>query len=174
MITIPRPHPGEFAPYYQQYIDKVPEGSLLETLSRQMKETAALLRGIPESKALHRYAPGKWSIKEVANHVCDAERIFSYRALRIARQDATALPGFDENAYAPASHADARPLGDIVAELEAIRAATLALFRGMEPAALTRTGTASGSGFSVRALAYIITGHERHHIGIVKDRYLKT
>jgi uncharacterized damage-inducible protein DinB len=172
MITIPRPNSSEFPPYYQQYIDKVPEGSLLETLSRQGKETAALLRGVPESKALHRYAPGKWSVKEVVNHVCDAERIFSYRALRFAREDATALAGFDENAYAPASRADARPLADIVAELEAIRAATLALFRGMEPAALTRSGTASGNGLSVRAVAYIIAGHERHHIGIVKERYL--
>jgi uncharacterized damage-inducible protein DinB len=171
--AIARPEATEYAPYYGTYVTKVPEGNLLEILERQRTETQGLLAGLADARALHRYAPGKWSVKEVIGHITDAERIFCYRALRIARGDETPLPGFDENAYTPAGRFDARPLADLAAELDAVRRATLALFRGLESDALTRRGTASNHGVSVRALAYIIAGHERHHVSILRERYLK-
>lgn len=169
--TIPRPAAAEYAPYYGRYIDKVPEGDLLGTLEDQARETQTLLAGLSDAKALHRYAPGKWSIKEVIGHVTDAERVFSYRALRFARADSTALPGFDENAWVPPGNFDARALKDLAAELDAVRRATIALFRGLDPAALARGGTASDNPVSVRAIAWIIAGHERHHVALLHERY---
>jgi len=169
--AIPRPVAAEYAPYYGRYIDKVPDGDLLRTLEDQGRETQAVLAGLSEAKALHRYAPGKWSVKEVIGHVTDTERVFSYRALRFARGDATALPGFDENAWVPAGSFDARSLADLAAELDAVRRATLALFRGLDAAALARRGTASDNAVSVRAIALIIAGHERHHVALLHERY---
>jgi hypothetical protein len=169
--AIPRPAAAEYDPYYGRYIDKVPEGDLLRTLEAQARETQALLAGLSDAKALHRYAPGKWSIKEVIGHVADTERVYSYRALRFARADATALPGFDENAWVPAGNFDARPVADLAAELDAVRRATLALFRGLDAAALARRGTANDAAVSVRAIAWIIAGHERHHVALLHERY---
>lgn len=169
--AIPRPVAAEYAPYYGRYIDKVPDGDLLRTLEDQGRETQAVLAGLSEAKALHRYAPGKWSVKEVIGHVTDTERVYSYRALRFARGDATALPGFDENAWVPAGSFDARSLADLAAELDAVRRATLALFRGLDAAALARRGTASDNAVSVRAIAWIIAGHERHHVALLHERY---
>jgi hypothetical protein len=169
--AIPRPAAAEYDPYYGRYIDKVPEGDLLRTLEAQARETQALLAGLSDAKALHRYAAGKWSIKEVIGHVADTERVYSYRALRFARADATALPGFDENAWVPAGNFDARPLADLAAELDAVRRATLALFRGLDAAALARRGTANDAAISVRAIAWIIAGHERHHVALLHERY---
>ena len=169
--AIPRPAAAEYDPYYGRYIDKVPEGDLLRTLEDQARETQALLAGLSDAKALHRYAPGKWSIKEVIGHVADTERVYSYRALRFARADATSLPGFDENAWVPAGDFDARPLADLAAELDAVRRATLALFRGLDAAALARRGTANDAAVSVRAIAWIIAGHERHHVALLHERY---
>ena len=171
-VAIPRPAAVEYAPYYGKYIDKVPEGDLLRTLEGQARETQALLAGLSEARALHRYAPGKWSIKEVIGHVSDAERVFSYRALRFARADATVLPGFDENAWVPAGNFDGRSLKELAAELDAVRRSTIALFRGLDAAALARRGTASDNAVSVRAIAWIIAGHERHHVGLLHERYL--
>ncbi|HET7296801.1 MAG TPA: DinB family protein [Gemmatimonadales bacterium] len=169
--TIPRPAAVEYAPYYGRYIDKVPEGDLLGTLEDQARETQTLLAGLSDAKALHRYAPGKWSVKEVIGHVTDAERVFCYRALRFARADSTPLPGFDENAWVPPGNFDARALKDLAAELDAVRRATIALFRGLDPAALARGGTASDNPVSVRAIAWIIAGHERHHVALLHERY---
>ena len=169
---IPRPDTTEYAPYYGTYVTKVPEGDVLQLLESQRKETQALLAGMPDARALHRYAPGKWSIKEVIGHIADAERIFCYRALRFAREDKTPLPGFDENAYTPAGRFDARPMADLAAELDTVRRATITLFRGLEREALARRGMASNHEVSVRALAYIIAGHERHHVMILRERYL--
>ena len=169
--AIPRPAAAEYDPYYGRYIDKVPEGDLLRTLEDQARETQSLLAGLSDAKALHRYAPGKWSIKEVIGHVADTERVYSYRALRFARADATALPGFDENAWVPAGNFDARPLADLAAELDAVRRTTLALFRGLDAAALARRGTANDAAVSVRAIAWIIAGHERHHVALLHERY---
>jgi len=169
--VIPRPAAAEYASYYARYIDKVPEGDLLRTLENQARETQALLAGLSDAKALHRYAPGKWSIKEVIGHVTDTERVFSYRALRFARADATALPGFDENAWVPPGKFDARSLKDLAAELDAVRRATIALFRGLDAAALARRGTANDNAVSVGAIAWIIAGHERHHVALLHERY---
>ena len=173
MTAIARPDATEHAPYYAKYIEKVPQGDLLSILERQRQETATLLKGIPESKAGHRYAPGKWSIKEVVGHVNDAERVFSYRAMRIARGDATPLASFEQDQFVAAGNFDARSLADLAAEFDAIRRATIALLKSFEAEAISRRGTASGKEVSTRALAYIIAGHERHHIDIVKERYLK-
>jgi uncharacterized damage-inducible protein DinB len=172
-VTIPRPEPSEYVPYYQTYISKVPaKGDLLTVLEDQRRETQQLLAGLSEAKALHRYAPGKWSIKEVVGHVMDSERVFCYRALRFARADDKPLQGFDEKAWVPAGQFDARSLKDLAAELDLVRRATIALFSGLDGAALTRRGTANNNPISVRALAWIIAGHERHHVGIVRERYL--
>lgn len=171
--TIPRPDASEYAPHYAAYVTKVPEGNLFTILEAQRRGTQDLLAAIPEGRTLHRYAPGKWSIKEVVGHVADSERVFSYRALRFARGDRTPLPGFDENTYVPAGQFDARALPDLAAELDAIRHATIALFAGLDLEALARQGPANDKEVSVRALAYIIAGHERHHVGILRERYLK-
>ena len=170
--VITRPATDEYAPYYGTYIGKVPDGDVRALLSSQLVETLALIRSIPESRGGHRYAPDKWSIKEVLGHIVDSERIFSYRALRIGRGDATPLPGFEQNDYAPMGGFDARTLSDLADELAAVRQATTLLFAHFDGAALERRGTASGNPVSVRALAYIIAGHERHHVGILKTRYL--
>lgn len=170
-MTIPRPAPSEYAQHYAGYVDRVPEGDVLGRLAWQIDETRALLRDLPPSRAVHRYATGKWSVAEVVGHVADAERIFAYRALRFARGDATPLSPFDENAYVPAGGFDHRTLADLVDELTAVRQASLALFRGMPSDAFARSGVASGRPVSVRALVYIIAGHELHHVAILRERY---
>jgi len=167
-----RPSASEHNVYYQPYVAEVPEGDLLDILAAQRDSTAVVLAAIPEAKAGYRYAPEKWSIKEVIGHISDAERVFAYRALRIARADVTPLPGFDENAWVPAAGFDRRTLADLAAELRAVRESTLALFRGFDPGAWSRLGTASGHPVSVRALAWILTGHERHHLRVLHERYL--
>jgi hypothetical protein len=170
--VIPRPEPSEYLPYYETYISKVPKGNLLKVLEDQRGETQDLLAGLSEAKALHRYAPGKWSIKEVIGHLADTERVFCYRALRFARADDTALAGFDEKAWVPAGMFDSRSLESLAAELDAVRRATLALFRGLDTTALARRGTANNNAVTVRALAWIIAGHERHHVALLHERYL--
>jgi hypothetical protein len=168
---IQRPATSEYASAYAGYVNAVPDGDVLELLEKQGRETQATLRGVSEKESRHRYAPGKWSIREVVGHVNDAERVFTYRALRFARGDTTALPSFDENAWGDATNADARALEEHCHEMAAIRASTLALFRGFSPEHFTRTGPASGHTISVRALAYIVAGHERHHLRILRERY---
>lgn len=167
-----RPAPDEFAPYYGRYIDKVPDGDIVATLRDQVGATLAVLRAIPDAKAGHRYAPDKWSIREVVGHLSDAERIFTYRALRIARGDETPLPGFDENAFVSRARLDARSFAGLIDEYAAVRAATVALFDSLFPEEWTRRGIASDKGVSVRALAWITAGHERHHLEILRARYL--
>lgn len=169
---IRRPDAAEYAPFYETYVSKVPAGDLLTILEEQHGETQHLLAGIPEAQALKRYAPGKWSIKEVVAHLMDSERVFGYRALRFARGDETPLPGFDEKTYAAAGNFDRRSLQDLAAEFAAVRRASLALLRSFDTAALARHGTANNKEISVRALAYVIAGHERHHVEILRQRYL--
>jgi len=169
---IARPGTDEYAPYYGTYIGKVPDGDLRSMLSSQLTETLALIRSIPESRGGHRYAPDKWSIRQVLGHLADSERIFSYRALRIGRGDSTPLPGFEQDDYVPTGRFDDRTLRDLADELGAVRQATIHLLAHLDEAALERRGTASGKTVSVRALAYIIAGHELHHVGILKTRYL--
>lgn len=169
---IPRPDASEYLSYYGRYIDQVPEGDLLQTLRDQLDQTLSLVRGVDEARGGHRYAPGKWSIRDVLAHVIDAERIFAYRALRIARGDRTPLASFDENAYAQAANADARTLADLAQELEHVRRGNLLFLASLSDEALARRGTASDAEVSVRALAWIIAGHERHHATLLRERYL--
>ena len=171
-LTIQRPVPGEYAPFHAGYVAMVPDGDVLAMLKTQHSETVRLLSRLGEPKSRHRYAPGKWSIREVIGHLIDAERVFTYRALTFARGDKTPLPGFDENMWAAASNADSRTLKSLLDELKALRAATLALFRGFNAEQLARIGIASGHPVSVRGLLYVTTGHERHHIKILRERYL--
>ncbi len=171
-LMIAKPHPAEYAPYYGKYVSLVPDGDILQTLARQLKDTLALLRSIPESQGNSRYAPEKWSIKELTGHVIDTERIFGYRALRFARNDQTPLPGFEQDAYTVNAAFDDCPLDELATEFAHVREANLFLFRHLKKEAWERTGTASESEVSVRALAYIIAGHELHHMNILRTKYL--
>lgn len=167
-----RPSATEFNPYYARYIDAVPEGDLIETLRAQRDDTLTLVRSIPEDRAAHRYAPEKWTIRQVLLHVADVERVMGYRALRAARGDGTPLPGFDENAWAGIATGDGRTLASLASELAAVREATLWLLAGIDDSAAGRQVTANGNAVSVRALAWIIAGHERHHVRLLRERYL--
>jgi uncharacterized damage-inducible protein DinB len=166
-----RPAAAEHAPDFQKYVALVPDGPILAHLEERMVGTAELLQTLSEPQAMHRYAPGKWSVKEVIGHLADAERVFAYRALCVARDDQTPLPGFDEDSYAAKANTDRRPLPRIVEELRTVRAATLSLFGGFDAAAAARIGNANGIPVSVRALAWIIAGHELHHLGVLRERY---
>ena len=170
--TIPRPIAGEYLPYYDRYIERVPEGDVVAILAGQLGDTLALLRSIPAERSLHRYAADKWSMRDLVQHMADTERVMSYRALTIARGDTTALPGFEEADWARVAAADHREWPDLIAELEAVRAATLTLLRGLADDATARRGTANGATVTVSALAFIIAGHERHHVAILRERYL--
>jgi len=170
MSPIALPAADEHVQYYGKYIALVGPDSLA-ALESQARSTAALLAATPEAKGNHRYAEDKWSVKEVIGHLADGERVFSYRALRIARADTTELPGFDENTYVPAGRFDRRTLADIAAEFAAVRAATLALVRTLDEDALARRGSANNTPVSVRALVAIIAGHEAHHVGLLRERY---
>ena len=166
-----RPEPDEIPSFYVGYIKRVPETDPVTACASQIEETAGLLHGLSDTDARYRYGQGKWSIKEVVGHLADTERIMSYRALRIARGDTTPLPSFDENAYVPVANFDVRSLADLVGELRTVRTATLALLRTFDAEAWSRRGTASGKPVSVRALGFMIPGHERHHVEILRTRY---
>lgn len=172
--SLPRPGAGEHAEYYGRYIAKVPDGDLLLTLHRQLDEVVTFFGSIGEARGDHAYAPGKWTIKEVLAHVIDAERIFAYRALRIARGDQTPLAGFDENTFAPESLASSRTLADLAEEFVLVRRSNLAMLRSFTPEVGARRGTASGHAVSVRAIAWILAGHLAHHVQILRERYLPT
>jgi hypothetical protein len=166
------PEATEYAPYYGRYVSLIPEGDIVATLAEQLDSTLRLLRGVDESKAGHRYAADKWSIKELVGHVIDAERIFAYRALRFARNDRTELPGFEQDDYIQHAGFDARSLDDIAQEFEFVRRGNLLMLGHLDGSAWQRRGVASGGEVSVRALAYIMAGHERHHMDILRTRYL--
>jgi hypothetical protein len=172
-LTIPRPKADEHSPYYARYIDRVPDGDLIALLRDQLMDTVALLRGVPADREDFAYAEGKWTIKEVVGHIIDVERVMAYRALTFARNDATPLPGFDENSWVPAGNFGARTLTDLVEELQLVRAATVHFAKNLDDAMLARRGLANGQGVSVRALLYIIAGHERHHLALFRERYLQ-
>ncbi len=167
-----RPAADEHAPYYGNYISQVADGDIRATLRAQTAPMLALLRAIPESLGEHRYGPGKWTLKESLLHVTDAERVFSYRLLRIARADTTPLPGFDQDVWVPNCDVAGRTVASLVDEFAAVRAATLALVDSLSEAAWTRRGTASDKEVSVRALVWIIVGHSEHHIKIFREKYL--
>jgi hypothetical protein len=167
-----RPGKDEAAPYYFRYIDLVPEGDVLSRLEAQLDETIALLAGISEERSLHRYAPDKWSIRQVLSHVNDAERLFLFRAFWFARGFTTALPSYDENAGAVAAEADRFAWESHVADFRATRLSTLAFFRNLPPDRWLARGVASDNPFTVRALAYILAGHVSHHAKVLRERYL--
>jgi len=167
---MPRPDPSEYAPYYERYVALVPEHEILTSMRSDLAETVSFLSGVPEEESCLRHPPYTWSVKEVVGHLTDSERIFGYRALRFARDDSTPLPGFDENSYARVAEFDRQPLRDLLAEFEAVRRSHLSLFGNLTDVAWTRRGTANGNGVSVRALAYIIVGHQRHHVAILRRR----
>ena len=170
-LVIARPQPDEYAPYYDRYISLVQGEDILTALDQQRRDTMTLLCGRDEEDGDFRYAPEKWSAKEVLGHVCDTERIFAYRALRISRSDATPMEGFEQDDYVrngPFAH---RALSDLVEDLIAVRRATLSLLRNLDEAAWTRRGTANKNEVSVRGLAYIIAGHELHHRRILEEKY---
>lgn len=170
--TIARPDAAEYAPFFETYVAQVPAGDVLDTLERQSEELPTLLSGLSERDAEYRYAPGKWSIKEVVGHINDAERIFVYRALCAARGERVELPGFDEEAYVTGARFDRRSLPELLAEFRTVRAATLTFFSGLDEDALARAHVANKKPYTVRALAYIIAGHERHHVRLLRERYL--
>ena len=168
---LPRPADDEYAPFYAGYIAKVPDGEILRFLETQLREVRSLLSTIPEGRGGHRYAEGKWSIKEVIGHMCDAERIFAYRVLRIARADETPLAGFDENKYVPAGKFDARTMASLVDEVVQVRDATMSLVRTLDAEMGARRGNASGKPVSARAVVWIIAGHMAHHTAVLRERY---
>ena len=170
-LSIPRPAADEAAPFHRGYIAEVSGENIGEQLVDQLGEVERLFGALDDTAALARYAPGKWSIKEVLGHLTDAERIFAYRLLCVARGDATPLPGFNENAYVPAGRFDERPLRDLVAEFHAVRLSSVALAGGLPSPSWSKAGQASGKPVSARALVYIIVGHVRHHLGVLRDRY---
>jgi uncharacterized damage-inducible protein DinB len=167
-----RPTKSEFLPYYERYIALVPDGDVISALASQLSETQSLLRVLPASVATYRYAPDKWSVNEVVGHMIDSERIFAGRALRFARNDSTPIPGFEQDDYVRNATFDAYPLSDLAAELETVRQSTIFFFRHLDEEAWTRRGLANNAEVSVRALAYIIAGHELHHREILRSRYL--
>jgi hypothetical protein len=166
------PERTEAAEYYFKYIDQVPAGDIRELLDIQRVEVGALLRGISEERSLYRYGPGKWSIRDVVNHLNDTERLFTFRAFWFARGFDSPLPSFDEGPAAVAANADSRGWSSLIEEFAAARAATTAFYRSLSPDSWTRRGTASGNPFTVRALAYLTAGHVTHHARILDERYL--
>lgn len=167
-----RPQAGEHAPYFSRYIDLVPEEDVIGAIEAQGRELTALLSPLGEEKAAFRYAPEKWSVKQVLGHVTDAERIFDYRLLSIARGETKPLPGFDENDYMRGANFDQRSFADLLDDFDATRRSTITLLRGLSDDAWTRAGTANENNTSVRAIAYMVAGHARHHLGVLRSRYL--
>ena len=172
MITTARPGAGEYAPAFADYVASVAEDEdIVAVLVTQLDQALALLGRIPEARGDYRYAPDKWSVKEIVGHLCDTERVFAYRALRIGRGDSTPLASFEDQAYVEASCAGDRTLADLAAEWGDVRRATIALFGHLRAEAWHRRGTASEQPISVRALAYVIAGHMRHHLLVLEERY---
>ena len=162
-VTATRPAKSEYLPFYERYIALVPDGDVVSTLTMQIGETLALLRSLPASVSTYRYAPDKWSVNQLVGHVIDSEKLFANRALRFSRNDPTPIPGSTFDAY---------PLGELASELEVVRQSTIFQLKHMDDQAWTRRGVANNAEVSVRALAYIIAGHELHHREILRARYL--
>ena len=166
------PQRSEAAPYYFKYIDRISSDDIVGQLEIQLNETLAFFSGISEEKSLHRYAPEKWSMRQVVNHVIDAERVFISRAFWFARGFETPLPSYDEKACALAARADELSWGGHIEDFRVVRMSALTFFRNLPAEAWMRRGIASDNPFTVRALAYIIAGHAAHHTAILRERYL--
>ncbi|HYH47337.1 MAG TPA: DinB family protein [Thermoanaerobaculia bacterium] len=167
-----RPRPDEYAADYEDYVSLVPEDDVLAVLQGQLAEWDEVLAAIPEERGGFRYAPGKWTLKQLVGHMIDLERVYAYRALRFARNDATDLAGYDQDAYVEQDDLAGATLRDLADELRHTRLSTLLMLRRLEPAAWLRRGTADGKPFTVRALAYSLAGHPRHHFRVILERYL--
>ena len=172
MMTQKRPQSNDYAPYYGKYVMLVPEGDFLEILETQLQDMKQLLEPLTDQQGDFCYARGKWSIKETLGHVNDAERVFAYRILCIARGDQTPLPSFEQDDYVKVSNASSRKLSDLLEEFSAIRRASIALIRSFDDASWLRRGTASGKEVTVLAIAFIIAGHALHHRNIFAEKYL--
>ena len=166
-----RPQPDEYAPAFGRYIDRVPDGDIVAMIESQGNSTQELLASLGEEKAGYRYAPGKWSIKQVVGHITDGERVFTYRLLAIARGEKQSLPGFEENDYVDNGNFDAHPLAELAEGLATTRRATLALMRSLDDEAWQRRGVANNNPISARAIAWVTAGHERHHLNVLRERY---
>ncbi|OYQ46931.1 DinB family protein [Flavobacterium aurantiibacter] len=163
---------NEYADFYARYITALENIELFDNLEIKQHEFIHFVQNVPLGKHDYRYAPGKWTLKDIIQHIIDAERVFAYRALRIGRGDQTALPGYDENLFAENTNANNRHLQELLTEFALVRQSTLALFKSFKPAQLQNVGTASDKAVSVRALGFIILGHQQHHINVFKERYL--
>jgi uncharacterized damage-inducible protein DinB len=172
-MKILRPAKDDYPEYYDKYISKVISQDPLRELKRSKQQMLNMMRRLSRKQLAYRYEEGKWTIKEILVHIMDGERVFSYRALTFARQDQTELPGFDEKSWAPNSKATARKTRSILKEYSALRDSTIALFDNMDKEMLNSTGTANGNKISVRSLVYVIAGHEIHHMGVIRDKYIK-
>jgi DinB superfamily len=169
---IKKPNPTEYDPYFQRYTELVPEESVIKTLENQLNEALSIYKGLDNTKIDYRYADGKWSIKELIIHILDTERIFIYRALRIARKDKTPMAGFEQDDYIENLNWDNYPFSSVLNEYELIRKHTILFFNSMTAEMLEQTGISSDMKMAVSAIPFIIAGHERHHLNILKSRYL--
>lgn len=170
--AIGRPSESEYPPFHAGYVSLVPEEEILTVLTDQLRDTISFLQEIPESRAAFRYAPEKWSVAELVGHVLDTERVFGFRAFTFARGDKSLLPSFEQDPYVRNARVDCVSLSTLAREFGHIRRSHLLLFERLEPSDWHRTGTASGKMMSVRALAFVMAGHLRHHVAILKSRYL--
>lgn len=167
-----RPKASEYSPYYATYINLVSDGNIIHILERQIQETNHLLKEISDNKGLFRYAPSKWSIKEVIGHIADTERIMAYRLLSIARGEKAELPGYNDEMYVLKAAFDKQSMQDLLENFIVVRQSTVHLFKSLDKDIWLQRGNANKSEVTVRALAYIIAGHELHHLHIIKERYL--
>lgn len=167
-----RPLPEEYAEACSPYLTAAPEGDVLAQLQAQLGDVIDLYSRFSETQGAYCYAPGKWSLKDLLQHLSDAELIFAYRCLRIGRGDVTPLPGFDEEAYAAVARADERPVADLLADFRAVRTASLSLFRGLPDSAWDQAGTTNGRPITARCLHFLSLGHAAHHLNVIRERYL--
>ena len=167
-----RPVPGDYAPFYHSYVERVEGENILDILKKNKEDGLALLQSLSHDQWSYRYEEGKWAIAEVVLHIIDAERVFAYRAMRISRGDQTPLPGFDQDFYVPNSAALSRTPTSLIEEYEAVKNASIQLFQGLTQEMWSNSGTASDNPVSVLALAYIMVGHDMHHMKIMRERYL--
>lgn len=168
---MPRPDPSEYGPFYADYVASVPEDDVLPVLEAQIGEIGRLAAAVPAERESFRYAPGKWSVRQIFGHLADGERIFGYRAMCIARGDEGPLPGYDQDIYMALAPFDETPVAELADELVTLRRADLFTFRRLSPEGWSRRGTASGHPVTVRAIAYVLAGHLRHHLRILDERY---
>ncbi|HTW57947.1 MAG TPA: DinB family protein [Terriglobales bacterium] len=170
-VTVARPDPSEYSAYHERYISLIAGTDILGILDAQRRQMMLLLSGRDEAEGEFRYAPDKWTVSEVLGHVCDTERIFAYRALRISRGDQTPIEGFEQDDYVKNGPFGRLPLAEVIEDYIAVRRATLTLLRNLDEAAWARRGTVNENEISVRALAYLTAGHELHHRKILEEKY---